>query len=235
MAGKGTGRVGSMVYATVRGTQIVRQYNPVVYNPNTEKQVKQRSKFSLLTKLAASMTDSLMFQNRGALVSNRNAFVKANMGNFVTDTISIMFNSLTLTGNHVDGSEYPTVTQAAGSNTLTISLQSASTLLAGFGYAVIVVADDEEGTTWIRSGIATSDGSTSATVSVTLPTGGDWGSAYVIGYPMYYKDGATRTTYQAQISAEDLTDNVMLNQYYNRMAGIGDIRVYATKPLVKTV
>lgn len=234
MAGKGSGRVGSMVYATVRGAQIVRQYNPIVFNPNTEKQVKQRSKFALLTKLAVSLSDALVFQSRGAMVSNRNAFIRENMDNFNSDTIDIKFNSLSLSSGKVDGPAYPTVAQDAQNNTLTLSLNAGTNLLAGFGYAIIIVTDNDDGKSWIRSGIVTSEGGTSATVSVVLPRGGDYGEAYVIGFPMYYKDGATRTKYQEQITASDVSDDVLLSQFYNRMAGVGDIRVYSTKPLAKT-
>ncbi len=80
IAGKGTGKVGSMVYAISGGEQIVRQYNPIVANPNTERQVTQRSKFKLLTQLAASMAATLAFRKQG-LVSARNQFIKKNYEN----------------------------------------------------------------------------------------------------------------------------------------------------------
>ena len=77
IAGKGTGKVGSMVYAISGGEQIVRQYNPVVANPNTERQVTQRSKFKLLTQLAAAIAPTLAFRKQG-LVSARNQFIAKN-------------------------------------------------------------------------------------------------------------------------------------------------------------
>lgn len=80
IAGKGTGKVGSMVYAISGGEQIVRQYNPIVANPNTERQVTQRSKFKLLTQLAAAMAATLAFRKQG-LVSARNQFIKKNYEN----------------------------------------------------------------------------------------------------------------------------------------------------------
>lgn len=83
IAGKGTGKVGSMVYAISGGEQIVRQYNPIVANPNTERQVSQRSKFKLMTQLAAIMAPALAFRKQG-LVSARNQFIAKNMP-FVTE------------------------------------------------------------------------------------------------------------------------------------------------------
>lgn len=234
MAGKGTGKLGSMVYANVRGTQIVRQYNPVVFNPNTNKQIMQRSKFSLLTKLAASLNDALVFQGRGAMVSNRNAFIKENFNNFVENSSNIRFNSLSLSSGRTDIAVYPTVTENSQTHALTITMEIGSTPVAGFGYAVILVSEEGDGESWVNAGIAVAEGGNRVTTSMVLPTEGSWGSSYVIGYPMYYKDAATRVAYQQQITAEDLTDNVQLSQFYNRMASAGDVKVYATKPLVKT-
>lgn len=81
MAGKGTGRVGSMVYAIRKGEQIVRQYNPNVANPNTRPQVEQRAKFKLLSQLTAAIgNNGMLFNNIPAGLSMRNEFTRRNMG-----------------------------------------------------------------------------------------------------------------------------------------------------------
>ena len=92
IAGKGTGKVGSMVYAISGGEQIVRQYNPIVANPNTERQVTQRSKFKLLTQLAAAIASTLAFRKQG-LVSARNQFIAKNYG-----AIAVRNGEVTLSG-----------------------------------------------------------------------------------------------------------------------------------------
>lgn len=80
MAGKGTGRVGSMVYAVRKGEQIVRQYNPNVANPNTRPQVVQRAKFKLLSQLVAAIGNiGLFYDNIPAGRSMRNEFTRRNM------------------------------------------------------------------------------------------------------------------------------------------------------------
>lgn len=76
--GKGTGKLGSSVFAISGGEQIVRQYNPVVSNPNTEAQVNQRAKLKLMSQLAAAMASAIAFKKQG-LVSARNQFVKKNI------------------------------------------------------------------------------------------------------------------------------------------------------------
>jgi len=79
IAGKGSGRLGSHVYAINGGEQIVRAYNPIVTNPSTDAQVKQRSKFKLLTQLAAAMASVIVIPKKGT-TSARNLFVSKNIG-----------------------------------------------------------------------------------------------------------------------------------------------------------
>lgn len=75
--GTGTGKLGSSVFSTVAGQQVVRQYQPVVANPNTTAQVTQRGKFKLASQLASVLAPSITIPRNG-LRSSRNEFVKAN-------------------------------------------------------------------------------------------------------------------------------------------------------------
>lgn len=77
--GKGSGKVGSSVFAISGGEQIVRQHNPVVANPQTEGQVAQRAKLKLMSQLAATMALVIAFRKQG-LISARNQFVSKNIG-----------------------------------------------------------------------------------------------------------------------------------------------------------
>lgn len=77
--GKGTGKLGSSVFAISGGEQVVREYNPVVSNPNTEAQIAQRAKLKLMSQLAAALAPALGFKKMG-LVSARNQFVSKNIG-----------------------------------------------------------------------------------------------------------------------------------------------------------
>lgn len=83
--GKGSGKLGSSVFAINSGEQILREYNPRVSNPKTEAQVIQRAKFKLLSQLAASLAGVYGFKKMG-LVSARNQFVSENMS-AVTATV----------------------------------------------------------------------------------------------------------------------------------------------------
>lgn len=79
--GKGTGKLGGSVFVVSEGRQIVREYQPKVSNPRTEKQQEQRTRFSGLVLLAREFAPSLMFLGRKAGVSERNEFVRRNSGN----------------------------------------------------------------------------------------------------------------------------------------------------------
>ena len=76
--GTGSGKLGTSVFTTVKGVQIVRQHQPTVTNPSTKLQVAQRSRFKLVSQLAASMADVIAIPRIG-LTSSRNLFIKKNM------------------------------------------------------------------------------------------------------------------------------------------------------------
>lgn len=78
IVGTGSGKLGSSVFATVSGQQIVRQYQPVVSNPATEAQTAQRAKMKLMSQLGAAMAPVIVMKKDG-LVSARNKYIKRNI------------------------------------------------------------------------------------------------------------------------------------------------------------
>lgn len=98
--GKGTGKLGASVFAISGGEQIVRQYNPVVSNPNTDAQVAQRAKLKLMSQLGAALAPALGFKKMG-LVSARNQFVSKNIGlcTYENKTANVNLLGLDLTGS----------------------------------------------------------------------------------------------------------------------------------------
>lgn len=73
----GRGKFGNAVYSLSGGACIVRQKAESVSNPNTEAQVETRSKFKLLSQLAAAMSGVIAIKKQG-LVSGRNQFMAIN-------------------------------------------------------------------------------------------------------------------------------------------------------------
>lgn len=123
--GKGTGKLGSSVFAISGGEQIMREYNPEVSNPNTEAQVAQRAKLKLMSQLAASMAGQIAFRKDG-LVSARNKFIQANIGKctFSENVASVDLATLDITGGSIG---LPALADSMGSSTgANLALSSAA-------------------------------------------------------------------------------------------------------------
>lgn len=85
LSGRITGRKGDAVFSVRKGEQIVRQYNPMVLNPNTEKQTVQRSRMKLSSQLGAIFANIIAIPSEGAKTP-RNIFTKTNFGLITRDT-----------------------------------------------------------------------------------------------------------------------------------------------------
>ena len=85
LSGRITGRKGDAVFSVRKGEQIVRQYNPMVLNPNTEAQTVQRSKMKLSSQLGAIFANIIAIPSQGARTP-RNIFTKTNFGLISRDT-----------------------------------------------------------------------------------------------------------------------------------------------------
>lgn len=108
--GKGTGKLGSSVFAITGGVQVMREYNPNVSNPNTDAQINQRAKFKLMSQIAADLASVIVIPKNG-LVSARNRFVSMNIGlvEAVNGEATVNYVALQLTASD---SAFPAVTGA---------------------------------------------------------------------------------------------------------------------------
>lgn len=98
IGGVGTGKLGNQVFAVKAGVQIVRQYQPVVSNPNTEAQVETRSKMKLISQVAAVMAPAIAIPADG-LRTKRNMFIKKNYSllSFLSDKAQVNLPALQIT------------------------------------------------------------------------------------------------------------------------------------------
>lgn len=78
LTGKMSGKMGSVVFRVREGEQIVTQYNPIVKNPNTTAQSKQRVAFKLMSQVAAAMAAAIINRPARQGQSPRNRFVQQN-------------------------------------------------------------------------------------------------------------------------------------------------------------
>ena len=90
-----TGRQGNNVFAIRAGEQMLRKYQPVVFNPNSEAQVATRAKMKLMSQLSAVMSSAIAIPKKG-MSSARNQFVSINFpattydgGNADIDLLSV--------------------------------------------------------------------------------------------------------------------------------------------------
>ena len=98
LGGVGTGKLGNQVFAGKSGVQIVRQYQPVVANPNTAAQVETRAKMKLASQVAAVVSPAIAIAPEGNK-TKRNLFISRNYSNigYAEETARITLNSLQLT------------------------------------------------------------------------------------------------------------------------------------------
>lgn len=117
IVGTGTGKLGSSVFATIAGKQIVRQYQPNVSNPSTPGQVAQRAKMKLMSQVAASMSPVIAMKRIG-LQSGRNIFIKKNfnLSSFNDETAEINLEGIQLTDGVGNALVFDTSWQGTGTN-----------------------------------------------------------------------------------------------------------------------
>lgn len=142
--GKGTGKLGSSVFAISGGEQVVREYNPVVSNPNTEAQIAQRAKLKLMSQLGAALAPALGFAKMG-LVSARNQFVSKNIGltTFENNEASVNLTDIQLTPSNV---VFPALKLSSGpGEPLSVQLASAAAAdIKRVAYFVYRKTDDDQ-------------------------------------------------------------------------------------------
>lgn len=206
--GKGTGRMGASVFAIRKGQQIVRAYNPVVTNPNTQAQVAQRAKFKLLSQLGAVVAKALAFVTVGAGASQRNAFMKA-----VMPAVSASGSAAVIDMSGVrltDGSEEflgNIVMQPDG-----ISLEGANDW-DGIGYAVIT-----RPAVGRMSGFSGFSNDTGAAFPAVIPSA-LFDKSQALVYAWRFRDAAARASYQDIY----VSDDTELSLDFARMVAKGDI------------
>lgn len=101
ISGTGNGKLGSMVFKTVAGQQVVSQYQPRVSNPSTEDQVNQRAKLKLMSQVAAAMAPVIAIPRNG-LKSSRNLFISRNFEQAIANegVAQVTYENLQLTNGN---------------------------------------------------------------------------------------------------------------------------------------
>ena len=158
VAGTGSGKLGSQVYTTIAGQQVVRNYQPHVSNPSTSAQVSQRARMKLMSQISAAFAPVIAIPKKG-MKSSRNLFSKKNFGNILSaDTAAVAFlESFKLTdGNAVIPRVY--MHRVAG-NRLNINMAADATLSADRMVYNLFARNEEGDLMLINSVVANAPGS----------------------------------------------------------------------------
>lgn len=206
--GKGTGKVGGLVFANVAGEQVVREYNSSVSNPNTEAQVGQRARFKLASQLATALSNTIAIPKKG-LVSARNQFVKKNFAaiNEQDGEASVGFEHLQLTDSNI---AIPALLAGIENGTLTLSLTGDASQIADRVVYNVYKIDDNNQLVFVTSGICETAG-TGGTFPTTLNVSVDNGVAYAYG--IKDKNAAATAKYENyQVSSGEKIASLVANR-----------------------
>lgn len=217
LVGKGSGRLGSSVFAVRGGEQIVRQYTPNVANPNTDRQKAQRAKFKLLSQLAAIASDGLLFAKEGN-VSRRNAFVAANMPAVVysSDIASLSMDAVKL-GNGF-APVVITRTDHAEDNVSILELPDGG--WDGIAYATVDFVE-------IGRVIGISGNVTGGQAEVPI-IGTRMARTVIVAAAWRFRDGATRAKYTETITGTEGQSTYRLVVNVSDLVASGEVEVSQT-------
>lgn len=156
LLGTGSGKLGTSVFTTVKGTQIVRQHQPVVTNPSTKLQVAQRSRFKLVSQLAATMAGVIAIPRIG-LTSSRNLFIKKNMPAVLGDVegARVSYEKLQLTNGTA---ALPAIVAVRSNDKLALELEGNSSGIVNRVIYCIFKKSSDNQLALVHSAIVSDDG-----------------------------------------------------------------------------
>lgn len=200
IAGVGTGKLGNNVFSVRNGEQIVRQYNPIVSNPQTDAQVASRSRLKLMSQLAAVLAPSIAIPGDG-LKSRRNMFISQNydLSSFNNGQAQVNMALIQLTKSSVSLPSLQVV-RAAGTG-ITCSLASdAHEALDRVAY--VIVAKNADGSFSIFATALADAAGAEGTFSKVLP----YTSLPIVvyAYGIRANDNATLTRFDSIVADANL-------------------------------
>lgn len=189
--GKGTGKLGSSVFSVNGGEQIVRQYQSVVANPNTEAQVDQRAKLKLMSQIAAALAPVIAFRKAG-LKSARNLFISKNFAS-VTATegeAEVNITNLQITQGSIG---LPALTATRGGTAIAATFNGPVTLdLASRVVFCLVSRTDDGSLVVVQSAVEQNSEGGLSTHSFDYPPTGE---CFVFAYGIKDADAAATSNF----------------------------------------
>ena len=189
--GKATGKKGDAVLAVTKGEQIMRQYNPIVSNPNTDKQVAARAKMKLMSQLSAVLANVIAIRKEGGK-SPRNIFnsINYNLCSFDGTAAAINMAPVQLTKSSKGMSDF-SADRSSGVS-LNCALNEVTDQLDAVVYVVVKIYDDKSMRV-LDSEMATREtGMSDFSVKMDYVTG----SIVVYAYGIVYNGSSAKAKYE---------------------------------------
>lgn len=206
-----SGRLADSVMLVRNGKQIVRKYQPVVFNPSTAAQVAARAKMKLVSQLSTVMAPVIAIPRQGD-VSSRNLFAKVNykLATFANDSADIALESVQLTKSVV-GLPYLSASREAGE--ITVELSRGDADIDRVVYAAFIKESDNK-LRFLASSVVSAPGASftfqaSLNVQTFLPV-------TILAYGVRDNNDAARAFFgDLTVSAEDIAKVVTTRQLTN--------------------
>ena len=141
-SGKVTGKKGDAVFAVRNGEQIIRQYNPIVANPSTQKQVDARAALKLSSQLSAAFATVIAIPREGSK-TRRNRFQQVNYGRITANqgVAMIDLNTIQLTKSNSPMLNI-TANRSNGTSIVCSLAESAEDMFDAVVYVIMTKNDD---------------------------------------------------------------------------------------------
>lgn len=104
--GNYTGKVGNVIARKSNGRTVLAIYQPIVKNPKTEEQTKQRTKFSMISQFASRIGGFISegFKESGVNTTVYNRFIKKNFANGIGGTFpdfELLYNKIKVSSGNL--------------------------------------------------------------------------------------------------------------------------------------
>lgn len=220
-SGKLTGKKGDAVFAVRNGDQIVRQYNPIVANPSTQKQVDARAALKLSSQLSAAFATVIAMPREGSK-TRRNRFQQVNYGriNANQGVAMIDLNTVQLTKSNQPMLNI-TANRSNGTQIVCSLAEAADDMFDAVVYVVMTKNDD--GSLRVHTtGVATKElqGDTFQLGLKYTPK-----SIVVYGYGISYLNSRARGIFD---NLQAPTAEQIAQLFYNRSVSMNDARLSET-------
>lgn len=207
--GKASGKKGDAILAVNHGDQIMRQWNPIVKDANSAKQVATRARMKLMSQLGA-IFEPIIAIKREKGASSRNMFTKVNFPktSFTGATADINLKGVQLTKSP---NAFPTFQADRSKNTIIECWISQGNIndYDAVVYACVEILDDQR--IRVHDSVLVTNPGTNRDFYGTMAYSAE--SIVVYAYGIYYNSGEARATYEniegeaAQHIAQLYTEN----------------------------